>query len=51
MLTIGGKLKCDYCGKFIKHGESTIVITPDSYYTIETIEDYHSKCYDELRRK
>jgi len=43
------KIKCSICGRFIKSAQiGTKKIkcnyTPDSQYTVETIEYYHAKC-------
>ena len=48
MITENNKIKCDRCGKFVKHEDHKTVFTPDSYYTTEQIEDYDSNCYKKI---
>lgn len=52
MLTKTNKIKCDFCGRFIsyddlRNGEAHHVFTPDSHFTVESMELFCKKCNNE----
>jgi len=49
------KFRCVACGKYLSHesfekGEVHIEFTPDTPFTVESIEYFHKKCYDRINK-